>query len=57
MQRATRIGLNSECILMARFEDVFHLTPVEAREVLGIRHAEDLDTAEVSRIFDGEVAA
>jgi ubiquinone biosynthesis protein COQ4 len=57
MQRATRIGLNSECILMARFEDVFHLTPVEAREVLGIRHAEDLDTAEVSGIFDGEVAA
>jgi hypothetical protein len=42
---------------MARFEDVFHLTPVEAREVLGIRHAEDLDTAEVSGIFDGEVAA
>jgi len=57
MRRATAIGLNSECILMARFEDVFHLTPAEAREALGVRGAEDLDTAEVSRIFDGEVSA
>lgn len=55
MQRAVKIGLNSECILMAPFEDVFHLTPPEAREVLGVRHAEDLDTVEASRIFDGEL--
>jgi ubiquinone biosynthesis protein Coq4 len=55
MQRAIKIGLNSECILMAPFEDVFHLTPAAAREALGVRFAEDLDTVEASRIFDGEL--
>jgi ubiquinone biosynthesis protein Coq4 len=51
-QRAIRIGMESEPIFMARFEDVLHLTPVEAREALGVRGAEDLDTAEASAIFD-----
>jgi ubiquinone biosynthesis protein COQ4 len=55
MRRAISIGLNSECILMGRFEDIFHLTPEEARKVMGIRNAEDLDTVEVSRIFDDEM--
>jgi hypothetical protein len=55
MRRGVSIGLNSECILMARFEDIFHLTPVEARKVLGVRNAEDVDTAHASRIFDGEL--
>lgn len=52
MQRAIRIGMESEPIFMARFEDVLHLTPAEARVALGVRHAEDLDTAAQSREFD-----
>ncbi len=52
MARAIRIGMNSEPVFMAKFEDVLDLTPVQAREALGIREAEDIDTAEVSRVFD-----
>jgi ubiquinone biosynthesis protein Coq4 len=52
VQRGIRIGMDSAPIFMARFEDVLNLTPVEAREALGVRHAEDLDTVEASRIFD-----
>ncbi|CAN5368281.1 hypothetical protein BH09PSE4_BH09PSE4_05170 [soil metagenome] len=52
MQRGIRIGMDSAPIFMARFEDVLHLTPVEARVALGVQHAEDLDTEEASRIFD-----
>jgi ubiquinone biosynthesis protein COQ4 len=52
MARAIRIGMNSEPIFMARFEDVLDLTPVEARKALGIREAEDVTTSEVSRVFD-----
>jgi ubiquinone biosynthesis protein Coq4 len=55
MRRGVAIGLNSECILMGRFEEVFHLTPVEARRVMGVKHAEDVDTEQASRIFDGEL--
>ena len=44
--------MNSEPVFMAKFEDVLDLTPVQAREALGIREAEDIDTAEVSRVFD-----
>ncbi|MES2042734.1 MAG: Coq4 family protein [Pseudomonadota bacterium] len=52
LQRGIRIGLESDAIFMARFEDVLHLTAVEARVALGVKHAEDLDTVEASRIFD-----
>ena len=52
MARAIRIGMKSEPVFMARFEDVLDLTPVQARETLGIREAEDVDTASVSRAFD-----
>jgi ubiquinone biosynthesis protein Coq4 len=52
IQRGIRIGLDSAPIFMARFEDVLNLTPLEARTALGVKHAEDLDTAEASRIFD-----
>jgi ubiquinone biosynthesis protein COQ4 len=57
MRRGVSIGLNSECILMGRFEEIFHLTPVEARVAMGVKNAEDVDTAEASRIFDGELVA
>jgi ubiquinone biosynthesis protein COQ4 len=53
MQRGTRIGLNSDCLFMADFESVFHLPVVQAREALGVRFAEDVDTVAASRIFDG----
>ena len=52
MSRAIRIGMKSDPVFMARFEDVLDLTPVQARETLGIREAEDVDTAGVSRVFD-----
>ena len=52
MARAVRIGMHSEPVFMAKFEDVLGLTPVEAREALGIRHAEDVDTSAMSRVFD-----
>jgi ubiquinone biosynthesis protein COQ4 len=53
MRRGTAIGLESNCLLMANFEDVFHLTPQEARLALGVLHAEDVDTADMSLLFDG----
>lgn len=49
--RAIRIGQDSEPYFMAKFDDVLHLTPVEARAALGIRGAEDVDTSEAARIF------
>ena len=52
VQRGIRIGMDSDPIFMARFEDVMHLTPVAAREALGVRHAEDIDTEAESVIFD-----
>ena len=52
MARAIRIGMNSEPVFMAKFEDVLDLTPAQAREALGIREAEEVDTSAVSRVFD-----
>ncbi len=52
MSRAIRIGMKSEPVFMAKFEDVLDLTPAEARLALGIREAEDVATAAVSRVFD-----
>jgi ubiquinone biosynthesis protein Coq4 len=49
--RGIRVGQQSEPYFMARFDDVLHLTPVEAREKLGIRGAEDVDSSAASRIF------
>jgi ubiquinone biosynthesis protein COQ4 len=57
MQRGFDIGLKSECLLMADYESVLHLPIPEAREALGVRGAEDVDTEAMSKIFDGLVAA
>jgi len=57
MARAIRIGMKSEPVFMARFEDVLDLTPVDAREALGIREAEDVDTSALSRVFDDVAGA
>jgi hypothetical protein len=40
---------------MAKFDDVLHLTPEEARKAIGIRGAEDVDSAAATRIFREEV--
>lgn len=49
--RGIRIGQDSEPYFMAKFDDVLHLSPVEARAALGIRGAEDVDTTDAARIF------
>ena len=45
--------MTSDCYLLAKYEDVFHLTPEEARERLGVRNVEMVDTTLPSRIWDG----
>ena len=52
MSRAIRIGMKSEPVFMARFEDVLDMTPTQAREALGIREAEDFDSSGMSQVFD-----
>lgn len=48
VERGARVGRLSAPIYSMRYEDVFGLTPDEAREALGIRGAEFVDTAEAS---------
>lgn len=46
------IGQQSEPLFMAKFEDVLHLTPARAREVLGMRGFEGaIDSKEASLVF------
>jgi ubiquinone biosynthesis protein COQ4 len=52
--RGIRVGQQSEPYFMAKFDDVLHLTPTEARAALGIRGAEDVDSGDASRIFREE---
>ena len=55
VDRGRKIGMASDPYIMSRYEDVFHLTPVEARKVLGVREVDDtLDTTLPSRIWDGK---
>ncbi len=55
IERGRKAGLASDPYVVARYEDVFHLTPVEARKVLGVREVDDtVDTTEPSRIWDGK---
>lgn len=56
VDRGRRIGENSEPFFLAKYEDVFHLTPEEAREKLGIRGVQEVDTKEISRVWDGRAA-
>lgn len=51
MQRGMRVGELSGPIFLYRYEEVFHLTPVEARKILGVEGAEDVDTHAESLIF------
>jgi ubiquinone biosynthesis protein Coq4 len=51
MRRGIAIGLASESIIMMRYEDAFHLPIPEARVLLGVRNAEDIDTADEDEVF------
>jgi ubiquinone biosynthesis protein COQ4 len=51
MRRGIAIGLASESILMARYEDALELEIPAARELLGIRNATDMDTAHDDSVF------
>ena len=48
VERGAKVGRESDPFFMAKYEDVFHLTPDEAREALGIRGVRMVDTAEAS---------
>jgi hypothetical protein len=49
--KGIRVGQQSEPYFMAKFDDVLHLSPAEARVALGIRGAEDVDSTAASHIF------
>ncbi|TZG26027.1 hypothetical protein FYJ91_13760 [Sphingomonas montanisoli] len=51
MQRGIKIGLTSDSIIMARYEDALHLPLPEAREMLGVRNAEDIDSWHDDEVF------
>jgi ubiquinone biosynthesis protein COQ4 len=57
MQRGFRIGQESESSHMMRYEKALHLPIPEARDFLGYRHAEDVDTVEAGLIFAEGVGA
>lgn len=48
LERGARVGRESGPLYLMRYEDVFALTPDAAREALGIRGVEMVDTAEAS---------
>ncbi len=48
MERGAKVGRESAPLFMLKYEDVFDLTPEEARAALGIRGAEDIDTGAAS---------
>lgn len=50
-ERGMRVGHASDCLFMARYEDVFHLPLAEARAALGVREAEDLDARAASEVW------
>jgi len=56
VDRGRQIGDSSEPFFLARYEDVFRLTPAEAREKLGIRGVREVDTKAISQVWDGRVS-
>jgi len=57
IRRGIAVGQASEPLFLAKIEDVFHLPLQQAREVLGVRGAEDVDTEREGAIFAGRLAA
>jgi ubiquinone biosynthesis protein COQ4 len=55
VERGQRVGRESGPFFLAKFEDVFHLTPAQAREQLGIRGVVERDSSAASAIWDGRV--
>lgn len=54
VERGRKIGKASDLYVISKYEDVFHLTPADARKVLGVREVEEVDTTLPSRIWDGK---
>jgi ubiquinone biosynthesis protein COQ4 len=55
--RGRRAGRSSDAYVLKRYEDVLHLTPAQARNVLGVREVDvTVDTSIPSRIWDGKLA-
>jgi hypothetical protein len=48
MERGAKVGRESDPIYLMRYEEVFHMTPEDAREHLGIRGVRIADTAAAS---------
>ena len=57
IQRGIRVGRESEPLFLAKMESIFHLPLAEAREALGVRGVEDVDTRREGEIFAGRLAA
>ncbi|MBV1916779.1 MAG: hypothetical protein KUG65_01780, partial [Sphingomonadaceae bacterium] len=55
MQRGIAVGQASKSVYEMRYEDALHLPVPEAREFLGIREAEDFDSAAMDLIFTEQV--
>jgi ubiquinone biosynthesis protein Coq4 len=49
--KGIRVGQQSEPYFMAKFDNVLHLSPAEARVTLGVRGAENVDSTAASHIF------
>lgn len=57
IQRGMRVGQESDALLLKKLETVFHLPRDEAREALGVRGAEHVDTSREGAFFasDGRI--
>lgn len=53
VERGRRVGIASDCYVLAQYEPVFHMTLPEARAALGVREADDsVDTTNASRVWN-----
>lgn len=57
IQRGITVGQQSDALFLAKIEDVWHLPLEEARKVLGVRGAVDIDTSREGDIWMGKLQA
>lgn len=57
MMSGMRIGEASDQVMLARYEDMLHLSPAEAREALGFREVEEIDTLAASDLYTEGLAS
>ena len=57
IQRGMTVGQQSDALFLAKIEDVWHLPLEEARRVLGVRGAVDVDTSREGDIWAGKIVA